>query len=192
MPRRAVEKISNSQADRAGNTFREIVSRELEGGREFPPANPADVKALRDAIDVITKYRAMHEYPLTKVTLGVRQMIATELGPAASRPGQRFKRMPRILLKLHRFPHMRLSQMEDIGGCRAVFQSLNDLRAVERRIRRRWSHARVTDYIEQPKADGYRCLHVVEKRDGRLIEVQLRTALQHTWAETIDSRTTFS
>jgi putative GTP pyrophosphokinase len=81
---------------------------------------------------------------------------------------------------------MRLSQMEDIGGCRAVLDSLDEVYAVAGRIRRRWPHARVTDHIEEPKADGYRSLHIVERRDGRLIEVQPRTTLQHTWAEAIE------
>src|SRR5581483_3292980 len=133
------------------------------------------------------KYRVMHEYPLTKVTVGVRTMLETELGADAPRPAQRFKRMPRILQKLMRFPHMRLSQMEDIGGCRAVFARLEDLRSVEARILHNWPHATTTDYIANPKADGYRCLHIIERRDDRLIEVQLRTVRQHEWAETIET-----
>jgi ppGpp synthetase/RelA/SpoT-type nucleotidyltranferase len=153
----------------------------------IPEHGTPEREAIYDALDVIEKYRAMHEYPLTKVTVGVRVMLETELGADAPRPAQRFKRMPRIVEKLIRFPHMRLSQMEDIGGCRAVFGSLDDLRRAEARIRRRWPHAQVTDYIDNPKGDGYRCLHIVERRDGRLIEVQLRTASQHGWAETIET-----
>lgn len=146
-----------------------------------------------NAVIVIDQYRSMHAYPLRKVTMGVRQMIETEFRTGAlqfgspPRPGQRFKRMDRILRKLIRFPHMRLSQMEDIGGCRAVFDFADDVYAVANRIRRRWPHARVTDHIESPKADGYRSLHIIEKRDGRLIEVQLRTARQHEWAEAVEA-----
>jgi len=139
------------------------------------------------AVAEIALYRSMHAYPLRKVTMGVRQMIETDFGHGAPRPGQRFKRMDRILPKLLRFPKMRLSQMEDIGGCRAVFETGDDVNAVARRIRRRWPHARISDHIENPKPDGYRSLHIVEKRDGRLIEVQLRTRRQHAWAEAIES-----
>lgn len=50
-----------------------------------------------------------------------------------------------------------------------------------------WRHtARITDYIETPKADGYRGIHIVERRDGRLIEVQLRTVGQHEWAQAME------
>jgi putative GTP pyrophosphokinase len=154
----------------------------------LPPEDQAEMEAdALDAITTIISYRAMHAYPLRKVTMGVRTMIETELGPGAPRPGQRFKRMERILPKLLRYPTMRLAQMEDIGGCRAVFASLHELDAVAARIRRRWPHARATDHIAEPKDDGYRSLHIVEKRDGRLIEVQLRTARQHEWAEAIET-----
>lgn len=42
------------------------------------------------------------------------------------------------------------------------------------------------DYIAHPKQDGYRALHVVVERDGRLIEIQLRTQLQHLWAAHVE------
>jgi hypothetical protein len=102
MPRRVVERISNNRADRAGQLFRDITKDGLPD--RFTP----DRAALYAALDDIEKYRAMHEYPLTKVTMGVRQMLETELRPNAPRPGQRFKRMPRILEKPYRFPRMRL------------------------------------------------------------------------------------
>lgn len=171
--------VSNTQADRAGDTFRAWTAADRVGKQLMFEEAIAAVRTIAD-------YRALHAYPLRKVTMGVRVMIETELGAGAPRPGQRFKRIDRILPKLLRFPHMRLSQMEDIGGCRAVFESLDALYAVAGRIRRRWPHARVTDYITEPKDDGYRCLHIVEKRDRRLIEVQLRTVRQHEWAEAVE------
>lgn len=118
--------------------------------------------------------------------MGVRVMTETELGADAPRPGQRFKRLDRMLEKIMRFPTMRLSQMEDIGGCRVVLESLDDMYAVAGRLRRRWPHSRLVDHVVEPKADGYRGVHVVEKRDGRLIEVQLRTARQNDWAQAVE------
>jgi ppGpp synthetase/RelA/SpoT-type nucleotidyltranferase len=180
MPR-ARRSVSNTQADRAGETY-----------RAFHAATPGERRRLISrflrALVVIRNYRALHAYPLRKVTMGVRQMIETELGPDPPRPGQRFKRMDRILPKLVRFPHMRLSQMEDIGGCRAVFETLDDLYTVAGRIRHRWgARIRMTDHIREPKQDGYRALHIIERRDGRLIEVQLRTERQHEWASAVEA-----
>jgi hypothetical protein len=58
----------------------------------------------------------MHARPMAAVTMGIRSMVRTTRRQDDIRPGQRFKRFDRILNKLVRFPRMRLSQMEDIGG----------------------------------------------------------------------------
>jgi len=128
MPRPPAAIVSNSAADRAGETV-----------RRFFRGEASRVDAVR-AVVVIGDYREMHAYPMTKVTVGVRSMIRTTTRDDSLRPGQRFKRMDRIVGKLQRFPRMRLSQMEDIGGCRAVLPDLETVYAVLARIRRRWGH----------------------------------------------------
>ena len=170
--------MSNSQADRAGEAFRALMAGD--------PAGYVPLEDLLRVLGIIRQYRAMHAYPLSKVTSGVRTMLETEFGVRAPRPAQRFKRTERILNKLIRLPHMRLSQMEDIGGCRAVLDTLDDVHAAATRIRHRWTHARVHELISDPKPDGYRALHIIERRDERLIEVQLRTFRQHQWAELVE------
>lgn len=176
MPRRNVRPVSNSQADRAGDSFRAFVRQEITAKEVLP------------AVRTIVDYRTLHEYPLTRVTIGVGSMIRTATGNGAIRPGQRFKRLERILDKLLRYPQMRLSQMEDIGGCRAVFDDPGQLYLAANRIMSQWrTHAKLMDHIAAPKPDGYRGVHIVERRDGRLIEVQLRTAGQHRWAEVIET-----
>lgn len=173
--------VSNTAADKAANNLRVYFT---------TPSDDRSDALLRDAIGAwrtVAEYRAMHSYPMTKVTLGVRSMVKTATGDDTLRPGQRFKRMDRILVKLIRFPHMRLSQIEDIGGCRVVFRNLEQLYDAADHLMNRWDgHARITDYIDQPKPDGYRGIHIVEKRDRRMIEVQLRTAGQHEWAQAME------
>ncbi len=52
---------------------------------------------------------------------------------------------------------------------------------------RRWDLLpRTWGYVADPKSDGYRAKHVVVRKDGVLIEVQLRTAAQHAWAELVE------
>lgn len=60
---------------------------------------------------------------------------------------------------------------------------------VARRIRRVWQVVREDDYIAEPKDDGYRALHMVVRRDYRLVEIQLRTPGPHVWAELVDDLT---
>jgi ppGpp synthetase/RelA/SpoT-type nucleotidyltranferase len=52
---------------------------------------------------------------------------------------------------------------------------------------RRWEVRRVRNYVEAPRpGSGYRAIHVIVRRDGFLIECQLRTISQHAWAELIE------
>ena len=83
--------------------------------------------------------------------------------------------------------------MQDIGRCRAILPDEESVRAVLRRIERRWTVVdEPYDYIARPKATGYRAIHVVVLRDGRQVEIQLRTPAQQAWAaqgESIEQRT---
>jgi ppGpp synthetase/RelA/SpoT-type nucleotidyltranferase len=181
-----VPTVSKSQANKAGREWRKLAVKIFEA-----PDEDAQVQLMRESgecINRIAAYRLMHEYPLRKVTMGVRRMTETSLGDGAPRPSQRFKRMERIMYKLLRHPNMALSTMQDIGGCRVVFEDLDQLRHVEHHIVRsaRWRDSRIEDYIVEPKADGYRSVHIVTKRDDRWIEVQLRTRRQESWATAVE------
>lgn len=81
---------------------------------------------------------------------------------------------------------MKLSRMADIGGVRAVLPSQEAAYALAGRLRRNWTIVKVRDYVAEPKADGYRAIHLVSRNRGRLIEVQLRTANQDRWANTVE------
>jgi Uncharacterized protein conserved in bacteria len=81
---------------------------------------------------------------------------------------------------------MKLSRMADIGGVRAVLPDQNAAYVVARRLRKNWTITRFRDYVAEPKADGYRALHLINRNQGRLIEVQLRTRLQDAWANSVE------
>lgn len=46
--------------------------------------------------------------------------------------------------------------------------------------------SRARDYAAEPKESGYRAVHLIVRRKGRLIEVQLRTPLQDAWANQVE------
>lgn len=94
---------------------------------------------------------------------------------------------------LRKLPGSSLWRMQDLGGCRAVLQDINEVRRVQARIEARQPDARVYDYIDHPQASGYRGVHIVAKYGGgassyaeRSVEIQLRTQLMHQWAITIE------
>jgi len=139
-----------------------------------------------DAVAILNRFRALHQLALTKVVMGVRSFMASEESDVEV--AQRLKRQQRIVGKLIRFPHMRLSQMQDVGGCRAIFPDDAEpaLRGVLRRIQSQWAVRRVDDYTATPQPTGYRAIHAIVMRDGRQIEIQLRTITQQHWADAVE------
>lgn len=113
-------------------------------------------------------------------------MVDTEVGYIVV--SQRLKRMPRLIRKLDRKEGSKLARLEDIGGCRAVLATGQELERVHRRLKKRWAGqiVRERDYIAEPKSTGYRAVHLVVLRDERRIEVQLRTTSQQAWADAIE------
>ena len=145
-------------------------------------------EALLVELDVVGRWRAAHAAPLTRVAANLRYYVAEASGGAFV-VGQRLKRMETIRDKLDREPQMELSRMHDIAGARAVLADQGAVDRVLARLReqRRWDLLpRTWDYVAYPKSDGYRAKHVVVRKDGVLIEVQLRTAAQHAWAELVE------
>jgi ppGpp synthetase/RelA/SpoT-type nucleotidyltranferase len=169
---------SKSQVDLAGKIWRTWP------GDRMPNAETVD--QLRWALAVADHYRACHQYPLIKATNGLRSTVKTTGAPV--RVSQRLKRFATMLHKLKREPTVRLSQMQDIGGCRAILPSRDHVRAVQARLEARGAdrRPRVVDYVANPKDTGYRAIHVILTYDGRYIEVQLRTPAMHEWAVAVE------
>ncbi|MDO5494232.1 MAG: hypothetical protein Q4G64_00795 [bacterium] len=142
-----------------------------------------------DALAVVAAYRKQFSYPLLKVNNGLRSFCkALDLNDAVV--SQRLKREETIIEKLtKRETSMNLLTMQDIGGCRVILGSRSDLRALHGRIQKSWSSRiiKVDDYIADPRASGYRAVHIIVETNGMPIEVQLRTQDLHDWAETVES-----
>jgi len=78
------------------------------------------------------------------------------------------------------------SRLSDIYGFRIITRSEDDCYRVLGVIHRRWRAVpgRFKDYISQPKSNGYRSIHTtVSGRDGKRVEIQIRTREMHEVAE---------
>jgi len=153
------------------------------------------------ALRLADKWRACHAYPINTFNSTLRDKLRKY---SDSIVAQRLKRMPTIIDKLKRYPAMQLTTMQDIGGLRAVLQSVVDVYnlAATYRDNTNFKHELVDekDYIYKPRSeDGYRSLHLIYKYknkrnpayDGVRLELQIRTKLQHTWATAVETMGTF-
>ena len=78
------------------------------------------------------------------------------------------------------------SRLSDIYGFRVITDSEMDCYRALGAIHQRWRAVpgRFKDYISQPKSNGYRRIHTtVSGRDGKRVEVQIRTRQMHDVAE---------
>lgn len=156
----------------------------------------SDPTAIEAAWEAVANWRTLHAFPLNTITMDLRQKVK-RVKPGAN-VVQRLKRARSILAKLRKESSMRLTQMQDIGGCRAVVETIDEVYALREQYRRSKSlHELVTedDYIANPKPSGYRSLHLVYRFQSRthtqynrlMFEVQLRTSTQHAWATAVET-----
>ncbi|MGL6210593.1 MAG: RelA/SpoT family protein [Paracoccaceae bacterium] len=78
------------------------------------------------------------------------------------------------------------SRLSDIYGFRIITADVADCYRILGVIHQRWRAVpgRFKDYISQPKSNGYRSIHTtVSGRDGKRVEVQIRTRQMHEVAE---------
>ena len=164
-----------------------------------------------DDLLVIDNWRSSHALPLQTIKMLLKKRAkSVDSGAVVA---QRLKRLPSIRAKLKR-ETMRLQQMQDLGGCRAIVKDMSAVRKLITKFDdsfvknpktlelRRHELVHTDDYISSPKADGYRSIHyVLEYRPstlhlmefaGHLIEVQIRTRLQHAWATAVEIVDTFT
>ncbi|MCO1341920.1 RelA/SpoT domain-containing protein [Burkholderia multivorans] len=176
------------------------AGRRLVEGVRFPDdglhIQHADLEEYFEATMIMSNWRASHQFPLNTFKINLRDR-AIRIDDAAF-VAQRLKRATSIIDKLKRFPRMRLSQMQDIGGCRAVLSSLEQVHQLRESIKgSRIKHRLVNekDYIITPKADGYRGIHLIyryvsdkkETYNNHSIEIQIRTKRQHAWATAVET-----
>lgn len=152
-------------------------------------------KRFLDAMDVLSYWRFTHELPLDQAFNYLQSMTLQKDKTAIF--AKRLKRHVSIVRKLIRFENMKLKNMQDIGGCRAVLTTRKKLVQVVRELKRlpefkqKDGSYRFKDYIVKSKDDGYRGYHLVGKFNDiygqkKNIEIQLRTRLQHYWATALE------
>lgn len=143
------------------------------------------------AMEVLSFWRSSHEKPLESAyTLLDKTSRVVDHNVI---PAKRLKRTQSIVSKLKRMPGMKLKTIQDIGGCRAVVKSEKKVRKLVKALQKKHPNLSVkNDYINNPKPDGYRGIHLTGKfpydvsNGQRKVEIQIRTKIQHSWATAVE------
>lgn len=152
--------VSKTQLDRFGDRLRKGEISE------------ADLRLL-------DQYRRSFSDVYETVVRRIRQELALE---PTGRPAQS---TPSIVEKLRR-ESIRLTQIQDIAGCRVIVAGIVagivDQDKTVQALTNLFEQTTIVDRRQQP-SHGYRAVHVVVNSNGKMIEIQVRTSLQHLWAE---------
>ena len=147
--------VSKTQIDRLGDR--------LKGS----PHTESDLRLLDD-------YRRSFGEAYEAVVRTIRQRGEFPTGRLA-------KSTLSIVEKLRR-ESIRLSQMQDIAGCRVVVKSIVEQEQVVASLTTDFRGASVIDRRDN-SSYGYRAVHIIAEIFEKPIEIQVRTSLQHLWAE---------
>lgn len=136
-----------------------------------------DVPSDED-LRLLSGFREDRRAALDAVTTGL-----LEIGGSVQ--ARRLKTINSIVDKLRR-ESARLSQVQDIAGVRMVgHMTRAEQDRVVDRIGAHFPGAKVFDRRVAP-SHGYRAVHVVVPIDSELVEIQVRTDLQHRWAMLVE------
>lgn len=117
---------------------------------------------FEEHLQVFNYWRALHSYPMNVIYTNLNRRI-NKLEIKDAIIVQRLKRSPSILNKLSRIKGMQLSRMQDIGGVRIIVKKISDIYKIRDDINKAFPHkiCYEKNYINEPKSDGYRCLHMI-------------------------------
>lgn len=151
-----------------------------------------------DYLEIVNNWRSAHAFPLNTFQMTMRnrgKQVSTSRLVA-----QRTKRLSSIEYKLGHLNWLKLSEMQDVAGCRVIVNTVKQVDDLVAGYKRHYSDHKLDDkkdYIRNPKKSGYRSSHLIYRysnpRHGQYedlkIEMQFRSTLQHCWAaalETVD------
>lgn len=143
-----------------------------------------------EELNTFNKYRNTYIEVMEELLTSIKDKLPKPLFIA-----RRLKRLESIKIKLQRFPQMELDRMQDIGGTRAVFNNLDEVKEYIKNIRvienSTFKIIKENDYISNPKDDGYRSYHIVfeclsDKLKGYRVELQIRDLKEHYWATAVE------
>lgn len=150
-----------------------------------------------DPLSIVNNWKAAHQYPQItfRSTLLKRTMA---IDPSHGIAVGRGKRLSSIKSKLERYNWLKLSEMQDIAGCRAIVSSVGQVYELVSLYKHSYANHEIddeSDYIGNPKSDGYRSYHLIycyanknhREYQGLKVEIQFRSTLQHCWATAIET-----
>lgn len=155
----------------------------------------ADTMKYQTCVAIIDNWRAVHAYPLDCIVSLITGVVEHDRNIYVV---QRLKRLESIIKKLGRHNNTGLYKMQDLGGCRIIVPAVEMIYTTADAVRKALidnGHEIIgeTDYLQSPRTNtGYRSYHMIiryhdnTEYDGLVVELQIRSKLEHSWATAVE------
>ena len=134
-----------------------------------------------ECLKVINSWRRAHAYPMNTFAINLRHIVNNIDGAVVV---QRLKRLKTIEDKLVRFPEMELYRMQDLGGCRVIVPSVEDVYTVVRE----WSSQESAIKKQSPRITYRRRIPIRVTEDITLYISIIVSGIQSSMACELKSR----
>jgi putative GTP pyrophosphokinase len=189
------------QMARWRNTGQSYAGQSYAGPTMTPPSVPDELDVFRGLTGELTQFMLIYKFGLaeigTKINILTEELTHRGRGNPIEHVSPRLKSPASIIAKARRvgcpvaFDDLR-ARIRDIAGIRVVCGFVSDVYLVADMLTRQpdLNLVRTKDYIAEPKANGYRSLHLIVEIPVFLsdrvvtvpVEVQLRTVAMDFWA----------
>lgn len=162
-----VIKISNKQINKIGQKFRDNFFE-------------------KEDLEFLEEYRKNFDNILINFSNEITKSIKKSLTKFVI--VGRLKRIYSIIRKLQRKNNygMDLTRMSDIAGIRIIVKNIEDQNNVLENLKKNFGIEKIYDYRNDDKL--YKSIHLIIKdSDNKLIEIQIRSLAQQTWADESES-----
>ena len=136
---------------------------------------------LRDGESTVDDLRLLDSYR-ESFAEGYDSIVATIRSETSLAPTGRPRKTTESIVDKLRRESIRLSQVQDIAGCRLVVGNMLTQDEVVARLGAILDRPVMVDRRQKP-SHGYRAVHVIPTANGKAVEIQVRTTLQHRWAQ---------
>lgn len=146
-----------------------------------------------ELLNIINWWRRLHNGPMDDFLFEISNIVESEKEAIVV---SRLKTLESTIEKLKRNKHMKLTRIDDLGGCRMIVTNIKNAYYYSEKFKKtvkRHELINVRNYIEEPQKTGYRSLHLIYKYKPDIynkypirIEIQFRTHLQHIWATAVE------
>ena len=161
--------LSNSEIDQLGDRLRNncLEDGDLEKLDEFRQTySNIDEQVYELIEDTLKTLRTKLKLVITKRKRKTRQSIVD---------------------KLYRQKKLRLSQMQDIAGCRIIVQGGTQVACkVNKQLVNAFEEKQLRIQSKPRNKDGYRAIHLIVKISKKSYEIQLRTLAQDVFANLVE------